>query len=245
MRSCTLLPDKKLALIFVRLTFGGKAGPSEWGCLSELVCDLTKAIMTDKDWDPESLLCKQSLELPPAEFLNDETPIAEARELAFEIPIDDKGHIEVFIDDLFAANVDLPGTDNIRRLKRAPLLAIDAIARPLLEKEPIPRHEMAARNKFLAEAGGEEVKIVLGWKINFRSLKMYLPENKFVAWSGDFQHMIDSKKVESKKLESCIGRMVHISQVLPEVNHFLSRLRDLLTRAKKQKIHCHQRRLPG
>ena len=90
---------------------------------------------------------------------------------------------------------------------------------------------MAARNKFIAEAGGEELKIVLGWKINFRSLKMYLPDNKFIAWSAEFQHMIDSRRATSKNLESSIGKMIHVSQILPQVNHFLSRLRDLLTRA--------------
>eukprot|EP00956_Cyclotella_meneghiniana_P011523 scaffold16181_cov47-Cyclotella_meneghiniana.AAC.4 len=231
LRCCTLLPDDELALIFTRLTFGGKACPSEWGCLSEIVCDLTNAIISDEDWDPETLFNQQSLELPAPEFLDDNIPIAEARELVFELPVDDKGCSDVFIDDLFAACVDLPETNNIRRLERAPLLAIDAVARPLLESEPVPRHEMAARNKFIAEAGAEELKIVLGWKINFRTLKMYLPENKFIAWAADFQQMIDSKRAESKKLESCIGRMVHVSQILPQVNHFMSRLRDLLARA--------------
>eukprot|EP00956_Cyclotella_meneghiniana_P043301 scaffold263033_cov169-Cyclotella_meneghiniana.AAC.1 len=75
---------------------------------------------------------------------------------------------------------------------------------------------MAARNKFIAEAGAEELKIVLGWKINFRTLKIFLPENKYIAWTADFQQMIDSKRAESKKLESCIGRMVHVSQILPQ-----------------------------
>eukprot|EP00956_Cyclotella_meneghiniana_P017221 scaffold27841_cov34-Cyclotella_meneghiniana.AAC.7 len=231
LRCCTLLPDEELALIFTRLTFGGKACPSEWGCLSEIVCDLTNAIISDEDWDLEALFNQQSLELPTPEFLDDDVPIAEARELVFDLPVDDKGCSDVFIDDLFAACVDLPESDNIRRLERAPLLAIDAVARPLLESEPVPRHEMAARNKFIAEAGAEELKIVLGWKINFRTLKLYLPENKFIAWAADFQQMVDSKRAESKKLESCIGRMIHVSQILPQVNHFLSRLRDLLTRA--------------
>lgn len=231
LRSCTLLPDDELALIFIRLTFGGKACPSEWGTLSELVCDLTNAIITDEEWDPKSLFCQQSLELPAPEFLDDDIPIAKARELAFDIPVDSKGYADVFIDDLFVANVDLPESNNIKRLERAPLLAIDAVARPLLDSEPIPRHEMAARNKFIAEAGGEELKIVLGWLINFRTLMMHLPQNKFIAWAADFQQMIDSKRADTKKLESCIGRMIHVSQILPEVNHFLSRLRDLRTRA--------------
>ena len=133
LRSTTLLPEDEIALIFIRLTFGGKACPSEWSCLSELVCDLTNAIISDEDWDPEVLFNRQSLELPVPEFLDDDEQIAEARELVFDIPVDDKGYADVFIDDLFATCVDLPNTDNARRLERAPLLAIDAVARPLLK----------------------------------------------------------------------------------------------------------------
>ena len=36
--------------------------------------------------------------------------------------------------------------------------------------------------KLLAEAGAEEIKIILGWIFNFRTLTTALPENKYVAW---------------------------------------------------------------
>jgi hypothetical protein len=94
--------------------------------------------------------------------LPDDVEIAKARELVIDVPVDESGYADIYIDDTFAAVVNLPGSDNIKRLERAPLLAIHSIARPLHTKEPIPRLEMAAENKFQAEAACEETKMILG-----------------------------------------------------------------------------------
>ena len=44
-QTCTQIPDKNLAVLFLRLTFGEAPGPYEWGVLSESVCDLAIAIL--------------------------------------------------------------------------------------------------------------------------------------------------------------------------------------------------------
>ena len=41
---------------------------------------------------------------------------------------------------------------------------------------------MAAKVKLLADAGAEEIKIILVWILNLRTLTIALPENKYVAW---------------------------------------------------------------
>jgi hypothetical protein len=194
--------------------------------------------------DPEELFNPQSLELPEPIFLSDDVKFQKARELVVDIlnstgaklgiltPVQDTGYADVFIDDTFAITVDVPGSDNIKRLERATLLALHAVSRPLDRDEPIPRHEMAARNKFIAEAGVEETKMVLGWFIDFRRLRITLPTNKHIAWSEALQTMISAGEAKAKELETNIGRFVHVSQILPEMNHFLNRLRSLLKRAK-------------
>ena len=234
-KSCIQLPDQDIVLMYLRLTFGGKPCPSEWGALSETVCDLANAILSDPDWDPEALFNPQSTELPEPASLPDDIEIAKARELVVNLPVNSTGYADVFIDDTFAVSVDLPGTDNIKRLERATLLALHTVARPLDESEPIPRHEMAARNKFEAEAGAEEVKMILGWMVNFRTLTMSLPDNKFIAWSDSIKSIMESRTVKAKELETNIGRLVHVSQILPEINHFLNGFRSLLNRAKHQR----------
>ena len=60
--------------------------------------------------------------------------------------------------------------------------------------EPIPRAEMAEKKKLLAEAGLEEMKTILGWLFNFRGLIVYLPENKFVAWTDTIKGFLATNK---------------------------------------------------
>ncbi len=167
--------------------------------------------------------------------LQDDIPFGEARKLAIEVPVDPRGQSDVYIDDIFALAVDVPGSNNTQRLESAPLLAIHDAARPKHETEPIPREEMPALNKLAAEAGLEEIKTILGWLFDFRRLLVALPENKYVAWKREIRRLIDSKTTSAKELERLVGRMTHLSVIVPSVHHFLSRLRDLQTRAKSRR----------
>jgi hypothetical protein len=55
----------------------------------------------------------------------------------------------------------------------------DTCSRPLDPNKPIPREAMEARKKLESEAPLEEIKVILGWLIDFRWLLIFLPENKF------------------------------------------------------------------
>jgi hypothetical protein len=57
--------------------------------------------------------------------------------------------------------------------------------------------------------------------------------NKFIAWSKKISDTISSGVVIGKEFESTIGRLNYLALVVPFVNHFLSRLRELLQKAKK------------
>ena len=54
-QTCTQLPEENLAIMALRLTFGGCACPLEWGAISETICDLAMAFLHSDDWDPISL----------------------------------------------------------------------------------------------------------------------------------------------------------------------------------------------
>ena len=143
--------------------------------------------------------------------------------------------MDVYIDDTIGLTVDLPGSDNVTRLERATLLAIHVVARQKHLSEPIPREEMAALAKLLAEAGAEEEKTILGWNFDFRQLLVLLPKNKFIAWSEAITKIMDEGKATAKDLERNIGRLVHLGMVLPFIHHFLSRLRQLQRRAENRR----------
>ena len=83
--------------------------------------------------------------------------------------------------------------------------------------------EMAEKKKLLAEAGPEEMKTILGWLFNFRGLIVYLPENKFVAWTDTIKGVLDSNKTSYKELETIIGGMVYVGILISQIHHFVSR----------------------
>ena len=234
-QTCTQLPAEDLAIIALRLTFGGAPCPYEWGATSETICDLAIHILQHVDWNPLNLHAPNQHLLPAAETLDDNISFGEGKELIIDVPVDPKGVVDVYIDDTLGLTVEEEGSDNIMRLERAILLAIYVASRPKDANEPIPREEMAALNKLIAEAGLEEEKTILGWFFNFRKLLISLPENKYTAWSDGIKEMMEEGKAKCSDLETLVGRLTHLSMVIPGVNHFLSRLRDLHIRSKNRR----------
>ena len=234
-QTCTQLPEKDIALIALRLSFGGAPCPTEWGDLSESVTDLTNTILAHPDWNPNELKSTYADLIPKRKDLPEDVPFGKGKELIIDVPVNDVGASDVYIDDLWTACIDLPGSDNVRRMEQAALLCIEVAARPMLKNEPIPREFLAALNKFLAEAGAEETKTMLGWFLDLRRMIISLPENKAVAWTNEIDEMLQEGKTQAKRLERNIGRFVNIGMILPYVHHFLGRCRTLLRKAQNRR----------
>jgi hypothetical protein len=203
-QKCTQIPEHGIAIIALRLTFRGSPNPSEWGAVSESCCNLVNALLHGPDLDPTELEAPYQALIPPYEPLPDDIPFAEAKKQFVNIPVNDKGNNEVFIDDLMGATVDLPDTNNIQRLERAPLHAIHVLARPLQADEPIPRETTAAMNKLISEARLTEQNVNLGWLFDTRRLLISLPDNKTIAWIQEIDEMLEIGKASAKRLETNI-----------------------------------------
>ena len=234
LQSCTQLPEEEIAIVSLRLTFGGSVCPADWCVISEAATDLTNAILHHPDWNPNELFSPLAENIPPRIDLPDDIPFGIGKELVVDVEVNEKGMSDVFIDDVFSQTLDLPGSNNVERVSNASLLAIHAIARPLLSAEPIPREVMAAFAKLVAEAGAEETKIMLGWFLNLRTLMISLPDNKAIAWTQEITEMLEEGKTQAKRLERNLGRFVNVGMILPYVHHFLSRIRTLLKKAKRR-----------
>ena len=232
-QSCAQLPHLHIALLMLRLTFGGTPCPYEWSTISDLICDLATAILTDDHWDPSDTFSPDQDLIPPHEFLPSDIPFAQGQELIVKIDIDDRGTHDMYLDDIIGLGIHLPNTNNRSRSERAPLLAMHTCARPIHPNEPIPRQDMASRTKLKAEARLSEIKNILGWTWNLRLLTISLPDNKYKAWSADLQIHIRTRRITTKTLESTIGRLTHLSLVIPHVHHFLSCIRELHTHARR------------
>ena len=234
-KTITQLTDDELCIIMLRLTFGGAPCPFEWNIIAESIRDLANAILHDDTWDPTTLHAPCQHLVPPMILIDDSIPFAEGAEQIVDIPINPRGTGDIYIDDFIETTIVMEGTDNVVRCERATLLAIDVTARPKHINEPIPREDFEARNKLSAEAGLEELKTVLGWLIDTRRLLLSLPHNKFVAWTEIISSVLTRGTTTAKEMESIIGRLGHIGMAVPFVHHFLSRLRDLQTRAKSRR----------
>jgi hypothetical protein len=233
-QSCACLPDDNIALLALRLMFGGAACPFEWGIISETICDLATEIAHDDRWNPWTLASPLQHLVPSPRFCADDIPFTDGKALAVNIDINDRGTHDVYIDDVIGLAIDLPETNNIQQIEHAHLLAIHACCRPVHNFEPIPRHSMVSEKKLRAEAALAELQRILGWDWDLRChIIISLPINKFVAWTKIINDTIASGYVNAKEFESTIGRLNHLALVVPLVNHFLSRLRELLLKATK------------
>ena len=218
----------------LRLTFGGKPCPSEWGCISEPVADLATDILGCDKWDPSSLHSPQQHLVPDTISLDADIPFASARDTIVDIPAEDHGKCDVYIDDTIAIGPDIP--NNVPRLAAAIPLAIHAFCRPLDSAEPVKRDDPLTLNKLLSEGALEEIKILLGCLFDTRHLLIALSNHKFTCWPNELQAIITSMTCTYHDLDSLICRLNYVGYIIPTARHFLSRLRHLLQKSKFKRL---------
>jgi hypothetical protein len=124
---CSII-HREFGLPCPRLTFGGSPCPNEFGVVSELCTDLANDLLHCPDWQPEKVHSPHSNLILDPLLLEDSVPFRQAKELDVDIPVDDWGCINDFIDDGIAIVPDI-GNNRNRELQ-AMLLAIHTICRP-------------------------------------------------------------------------------------------------------------------
>jgi hypothetical protein len=187
--SMTIYGD--LLLITLRLTFGGSPCPPLWGLISETMINVCNSLIINKLWDHEKLFDLISGQLNEIISLRDATHFHPAKELSVKLPQSDIGLADIYIDDSIGVAPDV--ASNPTRVNRAIALAINPLARPLEENDPIP---MISKKRLLAEGRMDECKIILGWKINTRSLQISLPLDKHLKWIYQINSIISNKRVQ-------------------------------------------------
>lgn len=220
----------------LRMTFGGAPCPSLWGYISDTIADLANALIQHKQWNQSILRDKISDSIPTPERLPPDTPFKQAKDLAVEIPTNDLGKVDIYLDDFIVVTPDL--LDNGERANAAVPLAIRTITRPINKTDALPRNDIIARKKLIAEGTMAESKTILGWVIDTRTLTISLPMDKNKKWITDLQTLLESKKANQGQLETTVGRLNHTANVIPMLRHFLGRIRHALARSIKHKWTC-------
>jgi len=78
--------------------------------LAEPICDLSTTLLLDDDWDPLTLKSASQDIVPKATRGTKDIRNRKGRELIADIPINDRGTHDIYIDDIIALTVDVPGT---------------------------------------------------------------------------------------------------------------------------------------
>ena len=167
-QSVTQDPELDIAMLTLRLTFGGAPNPNNFSLVSESICDLANHLLQNEEWNHKKYFSPIQDKIPTIKTLSEDLPFEKSLPLIVDVPCDPRGHAEIYIDDFMVACVDI-GDNNIRANKAVPL-AIHVVGRPLLPLEVIPRKDLISAEKLEAEAGQSEIKRNLGWNINTRSL---------------------------------------------------------------------------
>lgn len=225
-----------LLFVALRLPFGGSPCP-KWSVISETITDLANSILHNPFWDHENTFDPLSKSIETPVLLPDDLPYHPAKDLAVQLPENLGGYIDIYIDDILGVVPDLG--DNVKRLYIAIPLAIHTFARPTDESDIIPGRDIISLKKFQVEGQLEERKKVLGWDFNTRALRISLPREKLRDWSSDIAKMISTKKVQSKNLESSLGRLNHVACILQPMRHYLGRLYQALQRSNFSNGWCH------
>lgn len=222
-----------LGFIALRLTFGGAPNPNFWGNVSEVITDLANALLQCQDWDPTNIHSPLQKLIPKFSPKKDKRPFTKALPTIVNVNVRNEGQADCYIDDITTVIVE--SIENIKRAASAVLLAIHTVGRPVDKRDPIKRLDLVSLSKLQAEAALEEQKILLGWKLDTRSLEISLPFEKFTAWTNGIKNIIAKKHTTFDELETLVGRMGHVSVIVSHIKHFLSRIRQLMYRAKHKR----------
>ena len=162
-------------IISLRMPFGGAPCPSEFALAADLIADTINDLLADKNWKHKEVYSDMIHEIPNPIPLPDDIPFAEARDLSVNIPVEEGGKTDVYVDDFITIGPDID--DVLERITRAPLTVIHAIADNSISSDKIPRDNIVASDKMKAEGAAEERKICLGWMIDTRRLLISLPDH--------------------------------------------------------------------
>ena len=195
-------------ILSLRITFGGTSGPAAFCLFSDILCDTINDLLACKSWDEKQICSDFTKNIPPAENMNNNIPYAKASELSVDIPIEDTGKFDVYIDDFIGITVDI--ANNKSRLEVAPCTVIHAVSNNPTSENHIPRDNMIEIDKCIAEGAIAEERICIGWILNTRELLVKLPEHKCKAWITDLKFFIKRISVNHNDLKSLIGKLENV-----------------------------------
>ena len=153
-----------------------------------------------------------------------------AKQVMFGLP-KNQTYIDGYINDILTIILDYEHLI-LRGFRKVPLICY-IFFRPVHKDEPIERSDIISTTKLIAEGDLSETKTFLGWTINTRNLRIYLPKIKLLKWINEIDEMMKLERVRAKSIEKLQGKLNHVAFIIPLSWYFLNRLRYSQTLAEK------------
>ena len=220
--------DADTALIGVRLSFGGKPWPAQWSVISEMTTDLINDMLLCDTFDLAELGTSLGVSVPDRAN-NIPGSLAPAQPIRVDVSVNPRGQVDCYIDDHITVVLD--HDNHVSRASFATPIGFQIMGRPLQTDEPLPRDELECGKKRSAEGAMSESKIYLGWLINTHAMSIHLPQHKATAWSDTINQILDRGYTKRSDLETLVGRINHIGNIIRLSRHFISRIRHFKDRS--------------
>ncbi len=99
----------------LRMTLGGTLCPSLWGYIAETLADEYNTLL--QNWDHISLLDPMPKEVDSPQSLPDSLPFHPALPLSVEVPTNDIGKVDIFLDNSIGITLEI--NDNAIKVNQA------------------------------------------------------------------------------------------------------------------------------
>ncbi len=142
----SLTSFNNLIYMALQMTFGGAPCPSMWGYISDTLADVCNSLIQNDYWNHHTLVVPLSRNIEPPLDLPDSIPFHPAKPLSIQIPHNDRGKVDIYIDDTIGIAPDID--DNVDRVSKSIPLAIHSLARPLDSLDAIPRNDIISLKNY-------------------------------------------------------------------------------------------------
>jgi hypothetical protein len=111
----SLIIYDNILLMALRMTLGGTLCPSLWGYIAETLADEYNTLL--QNWDHISLLDPMPKEVDSPQSLPDSLPFHPALPLSVEVPTNDIGKVDIFLDNSIGITLEI--NDNAIKVNQA------------------------------------------------------------------------------------------------------------------------------
>jgi len=132
--------------------------------------------------------------------------------------------------------------NNLQRVRRILLHAIDDVFRPLEPSDPPERREPVSMKKMLeGDCSWGTIKLILGWIIDTNTLTIRLPPHRIQRLAEILASVPRSQhRTSVKKWHAILGELRSMALALPGARNIFSTMQNALTLKQKGRVALHK-----